>query len=463
MIVITGGGTGMGRSLALEAAIQGANVVITGRRPRPLEETKADMDDLIRHLGLTNRTLIVQGDVSDPKYVGEMFETIEREFGRIDILYNNAGVSGPVDFGSAYQEEHFEQYREAVGIHLTGSWLASLEAARVMENQPGGGLIVMIGTFYCESIHRHVMHAYPGRLPYTSAQSAKLALGDYLAWMFAEKRISVVSLNPSAVSTERIQRGSGVFDKGSRARARIGRKVSPESLEKDTLDRTVAREFVQPRDFARVALEMHEIAFRRTEGGQRIPLGGVTYEQPPGVLPSAAILSRYPDMVGKIALVTVHRSKENDVPIIERTVHALGRAGANIVLAGGRPGDLERLALQVNAAGGEGMATVSPANLGNPLEIQELFDGLPRIDLLLHFTGSVDWKRPLTTLPYEEWTATVDQFGYIPVSSAGRRSGEWTGTVSTARSFSSVRIFPASPRSGSETSSRSSRRCSVLR
>jgi NAD(P)-dependent dehydrogenase (short-subunit alcohol dehydrogenase family) len=414
VIVITGGGTGMGRSLALEAAIQGANVVVTGRRPRPLEETKADMDDLIRHLGLTNQTLIVQGDVSDPKYVGEMFERIEKEFGRIDILYNNAGVSGPVDFGSVYQDDHFEQYREAVGIHLTGSWLASMEAARVMENQPGGGLIVMIGTFYCESIHRHVMHAYPGRLPYTSAQSAKLALGDYLAWMFAEKKITVVSLNPSAVSTERIQRGSGVFDKGSRARARIGRKVSPESLEKDTLDRTVGREFVQPRDFARVALEMNDIAFRRTEGGQRIPLGGVTYEQPPGVLPSPAVLSRYPDMVGKVALVTVHRPRGNDIPLLETTVRALGRSGANIVLAGGRPGDLERLALQVNATGGEGMATVSPANLGNPLEIQQLFDGLPRIDLLLHFTGSADWKRPLTTLPFEEWTATVDQFGYIP-------------------------------------------------
>ncbi len=414
VIVITGGGTGMGRSLALETAILGGNVVITGRRPHPLEETKADMDDLIRHLGLTNQTLIVQGDVSDPKYVGEMFERIEQEFGRIDVLYNNAGVSGPVEFGSVYQEEHFEQYREAVGIHLTGSWLASLEAARVMENQPAGGLIVMVGTFYSESIHRHVMHAYPGRLPYTSAQSAKLALGDYFAWMFAEKNIAVLSLNPSAVATERIQRGSGVFDKGSRARARVGRKVSPEALERDTLDRTVGREFVLPRDFARVALEMQEVHFRRTEGGQRIPLGGVTYEQPPGVLPSPAVLTRYPDMVGKIALVTLHRPKGSDFVLYETAVRALGRAGASIVLAGGRPEDLERIAVQTNSAGGEGMATVSPANLANPLEVQELFDNLPRIDLLLHFTGSVDWKRPLTTLPYGEWIATVDQFGYIP-------------------------------------------------
>ncbi|HEU5359524.1 MAG TPA: SDR family oxidoreductase, partial [Candidatus Deferrimicrobiaceae bacterium] len=329
VIVITGGGTGMGRALALEAAIQGANVVITGRRPHPLEETKADMDDLIRHLGLTNQTLIVQGDVSDPKYVGEMFDRIEREFGRIDVLYNNAGVSGPVEFGSVYREEHFDQYREAVGIHLTGSWLASLEAAQVMEHQPEGGVIVMVGTFYSESIHRHVMHAYPGRLPYTAAQSAKLALGDYLAWMLAEKNITVLSLNPSAVSTERIQRGAGVFDKGARARARIGRRISPEALERDTLDRTVGREFVFPRDFARVALEVQRIAFRRTEGGHRVPLGGVTYEQPPGVLPSSAPLMRYPDMVGKVALVTVHRLKGSDMVLFETTVRALARSGAN--------------------------------------------------------------------------------------------------------------------------------------
>ncbi|MBP2675743.1 MAG: Enoyl-CoA hydratase/isomerase, partial [Deltaproteobacteria bacterium] len=133
VVVITGGGTGMGRSLALEAARRGGNVVITGRRHAPLHETKADMDDLIRHLGLTNQTLLVQGDVSDPKYVGEMFERIEKEVGRIDVLYNNAGVSGPVVFGSAYEEGHFAEYREAVNIHLTGSWMASLEAARIME------------------------------------------------------------------------------------------------------------------------------------------------------------------------------------------------------------------------------------------------------------------------------------------------------------------------------------------
>ena len=414
VVVITGGGTGMGRSLALEAARRGGNVVITGRRPAPLLETKADMDDLLRHLGLTNQTLVVQGDVSDPKYVGEMFEQIEKEFGRIDVLYNNAGVSGPVVFGSAYEEGHFDEYREAVNVHLTGSWMASLEAARIMEGQPGGGTIVMVGTFYSESIHHHVLHAYPGRLPYTSAQSAKLALGDYLAWALAGKAITVLSLNPSAVSTERIQRGSGVFDKGSKARARIGRNVSPEALERDTLDRTVGHAFVDPRDFAALALEVVEGPFRRTIGGVRLPMGGVTYEQPPGVLPSPAALARYPDLVGKVALVVVGDALSGDVPLIESSAAALARAGAAVVLSGGRPEILEPAALKINARGGEGTATVSPVNLSHAAQVQELFDSLPRIDLLLYFTGSVDWKRPLTNLPHDEWTARVDRFGLIP-------------------------------------------------
>jgi enoyl-CoA hydratase len=414
VVVITGGGTGMGRSLALEAARRGGNVVITGRRPAPLLETKADMDDLIRHLGLTNQTLIVQGDVSDPKYVGEMFEQIEREIGRIDVLYNNAGVSGPVVFGSVYEESHFDEYREAVNVHLTGSWMASLEAARIMEGQPGGGTIVMVGTFYSESIHHHVLHAYPGRLPYTSAQSAKLALGDYLAWALAGKKISVLSLNPSAVSTERIQRGSGVFDKGSKARARIGRNVPPEALERDTLERTVGHAFVDPRDFAALALEVIEGPFRRTIGGVRLPMGGVTYEQPPGVLPSPAALSRYPDLVGKVALVVVGEALSGDVPLIEASAAGLARAGAAVVLSGGRPEILEPIALKINARGGEGTATVSPVTLSHPAHVQELFDGLPRVDLLLYFTGSVDWKRPLTNLPHDEWTARVDRFGLTP-------------------------------------------------
>ncbi|MFA5808154.1 MAG: SDR family NAD(P)-dependent oxidoreductase, partial [bacterium] len=414
VVVITGGGTGMGRSLAMEAARRGGNVVITGRRPAPLLETKADMDDLIRHLGLTNRTLFVQGDVSDPKYVGEMFEQIEKEFGRIDVLYNNAGVSGPVVFGSVYEEGHFDEYREAVNVHLTGSWMASLEAARIMEGQPGGGSIVMVGTFYSESIHHHVLHAYPGRLPYTTAQSAKLALGDYLAWALAGKKITVLSLNPSAVSTERIQRGSGVFDKGSKARARIGRNVPPEALERDTLERTVGHSFVDPADFAALALGVVEGPFRRTIGGVRLPMGGVTYEQPPGVFPSPAALSRYPDLVGKVALVVVAEALSGDVPLIESSASTLARAGAAVVLSGGRPEILEPIALKINARGGEGTATVSPVNLSHPAQVQELFDGLPRVDLLLYFTGSVDWKRPLTNLPHDEWTARVDRFGLIP-------------------------------------------------
>lgn len=414
VVVITGGGTGMGRSLALEAARRGGNVVITGRRPAPLAETKADMDDLVRHLGLTNQTLGVQGDVSDPKYVGEMFEQIEKEFGRIDILFNNAGVSGPVVFGSVYEEGHFDEYREAVNIHLTGSWMASLEAARMMEGQPGGGTIVMVGTFYSESVHRHVLHAYPGRLPYTSAQSAKLALGDYLAWAFSGKNVTVLSLNPSAVSTERIRMGTGVFDKGSRARARIGRNVPPEALERDTLERTVGHAFVDPRDFAALALEVAEGPFRRTIGGTRLPMGGVTYEQPPGVFPSPAALPRYPDLVGKVALVVAGRLLSGDLPLLEASAVRLARAGAAVVLTGGREEILEPIATRINSRGGEGTATVSPVNLSHAAHVQELFDGLPRIDLLLYFTGSVDWKRPLTALSHDEWTAHVEQFGALP-------------------------------------------------
>ncbi|MGE5247863.1 MAG: SDR family NAD(P)-dependent oxidoreductase, partial [Verrucomicrobiota bacterium] len=414
VVVITGGGTGMGRSLALEAARRGGNVVITGRRPEPLSETKADIDELIRSLGLTSQSLAVQGNVADPKYVGEMFEQIETEFGRIDILYNNAGVSGPVVFGSVYEEGHFDEYREAMNIHLTGSWMASLEAARVMEAQAGGGTIVMVGTFYSESIHRHVLHAYPGRLPYTSAQSAKLALGDYLAWALAGRNVTVLSLNPSAVATERIRMGVGVFDKGSRARLRIGRHVTPEALERDTLERTVGHAFVDPRDFAALALEIAEGPFRRTIGGVRLPLGGVTYEQPPGVFPSPAALPRYPDLVGKVALVVAGRLLASDLRLFEASALALARAGATVVLSGGREAVLEAVAAAINSRGGEGTATVSPVNLSHPAQVQELFDSLPRIDLLLYFTGSVDWKRPLTTISHDEWTLCVEQFGAVP-------------------------------------------------
>ncbi len=143
-------------------------------------------------------------------------------------------------------------------------------------------------------------------------------------------------------------------------------------------------------------------------------MGGVTYEQPPGVIPSPAALSRYPDLVGKVSLVVVGEALSGDVPLIESSAAALARAGAAVILSGGRPEILEPIALRINARGGEGTATVSPVNLFHPAQVQELFDGLPRVDLLLYFTGSVDWKRPLTNLPHDDWTARVDRFGLIP-------------------------------------------------
>ncbi|MBP2676252.1 MAG: dehydrogenase, partial [Deltaproteobacteria bacterium] len=135
---------------------------------------------------------------------------------------------------------------------------------------------------------------------------------------------------------------------------------------------------------------------------------------PPGVFPSPAVLSRYPDLVGKVALLVVGEALSGDVPLIESSAAALARSGAAVILTGGRPEILEPIALKINARGGEGTATVSPVNLSHPAQVQELFDGLPRVDLLLYFTGSVDWKRPLTNLPHDEWTARVDRFGLIP-------------------------------------------------
>ena len=110
----------------------------------------------------------------------------------------------------------------------------------------------------------------------------------------------------------------------------------------------------------------------------------------------------------------VGEALSGDVPLIEATAAALARAGAAVILSGGRPEILEPIAMRINARGGEGTATISPVNLSHPAQVQELFDGLPQIDLLLYFTGSVDWKRPLTNLPHDEWTARVDRFGLIP-------------------------------------------------
>ncbi len=153
--IVTGAGTGIGKSAALALLKDGFSVVLAGRRLEPLQQ-------VAKESGAENRTLIVPTDVADPKSVTELFAKTKEKFGRLDLLFNNAGISA----GGPIEDITFEQWKSVVDINLTGPFLCTQAAVRMMKSQdPMGGRIINNG-----SISAHAPR--PNSAPYTSTKHA---------------------------------------------------------------------------------------------------------------------------------------------------------------------------------------------------------------------------------------------------------------------------------------------------
>ena len=155
--LVTGAGTGIGRAVCQALFNAGYAVVLAGRRLEPLQETVAlaDVD--------VGRTLCVPTDVGKPEPVRSLFEKIESRFGRLDLLFNNAGSFTP---GIPLEELSYEQWQQTVDVNLTGPFLCAQQAIRMMKAQdPQGGRIINNG-----SISAHAPR--PMSAPYTSTKHA---------------------------------------------------------------------------------------------------------------------------------------------------------------------------------------------------------------------------------------------------------------------------------------------------
>jgi NAD(P)-dependent dehydrogenase (short-subunit alcohol dehydrogenase family) len=155
--VITGAGTGIGRHFALALLKNDYRVVLAGRRREPLEETVAAAG------ASASNALIVPTDVSDPQAVKALFARTKEVFGRLDLLFNNAGIFGA---GLPLEELSFDQWKSVVDINLTGAFLCTQETFKIMKAQnPMGGRIINNG-----SLSAHVPR--PNSAPYTASKHA---------------------------------------------------------------------------------------------------------------------------------------------------------------------------------------------------------------------------------------------------------------------------------------------------
>ncbi len=153
--MVTGAGTGIGRHVAIALARNGYAVVLAGRRKELLEATALEVGSD------KSQTLVVATDVGDPISVRELFAKSKHNFGRLDLLFNNAGISAP---GVQLEDLPFEEWKAVVDTNLTGTFLCTQEAFKIMKSQePRGGRIINNGSIAAHSPR-------PNSAPYTSTK-----------------------------------------------------------------------------------------------------------------------------------------------------------------------------------------------------------------------------------------------------------------------------------------------------
>jgi NAD(P)-dependent dehydrogenase (short-subunit alcohol dehydrogenase family) len=154
--LVTGAGSGVGRAVTLALVRDGYEVVLAGRRIEALNET-------ISLAGTPERMLAVPTDVSDERSVTALFAAVKEHFGRLDVLFNNAGVNAP---GVPLEDLTVDQWRSVVDVNLTGPFLCTRAAFRLMKDQdPRGGRIINNGSVSATAPR-------PNSAPYTATKHA---------------------------------------------------------------------------------------------------------------------------------------------------------------------------------------------------------------------------------------------------------------------------------------------------
>jgi NAD(P)-dependent dehydrogenase (short-subunit alcohol dehydrogenase family) len=461
-VVVTGSGTGIGQAIAKKFAEQGANIVIMGRRKEPLDETSKILNEIITSSGSSGRVVAFPGvDVADESGINTMFEGVKQNLGRVDIVVNNAGVSGPV---KTFTNASVKEFRDAVAIHLTGTFWTSASALNAMEK---GGKIITIATFFTEE-NRYEQRPYRFRTPYTAAQGAKNRLAEALAWELAERGIRSISTNPgpvhsdriyktvypkaaaeflriggypglSSVEVEKVTAGAlpllgepedvvragvrGVAEEIAAARgagsdaAKLAEIVSgaltkiqeiAEKIQNNTSKMIVDGEFLTQEEVAEMVMNLCDEKISKLINGRVIPNDRVFYPVKP-IVGTAVNGPAHPDLAGKVIVLTTSSSLPKDVARVKRVAQSMQSSGAKqvIVLTSSQNDLPEYKDFHSHAI-----------DLLDEGSVQRIFNTartkFGQIDAVIHFTGDYDYNNPLSSLSRKQWDSLVNNFVNIP-------------------------------------------------
>jgi NAD(P)-dependent dehydrogenase (short-subunit alcohol dehydrogenase family) len=189
--IVTGAGTGIGKSAALALLKDGYSVGLVGRRKELLDKTVADAGPAAAS------TLVLPADVGNPESVKALFAKVKQTWGRLDVLFNNAGMGAPA---IPMEDLSFEQWKAVVDVNLTGMFLCSQEAINLMKSQdPRGGRIINNG-----SISAHAPR--PNSAPYTATKHAVTGLTKCISLDCRKYDIACGQIDIGNAATEMTER-----------------------------------------------------------------------------------------------------------------------------------------------------------------------------------------------------------------------------------------------------------------
>ena len=463
--LITGSGTGIGQAIAKKFAENGASLIILGRRKEPLEETKVILDEIITKAQSNGFVKIFSGvDVSDEKGINDMFDSLAKSNTNVDIVVNNAGVSGPV---TCFANDNLDEFKSTIGIHLTGTFWTSTQALKVMKE---GGKIITISTFFAEERPLE-QRPYRFRDPYTASQGAKNRLAEAMSWELVEKGIVSIATNPGPVHSDRIYktvypkaaseflRVSGFEDLSpievesvtkellpllgeedsiisngitkaaenfAKSTGRDPKKLAKtltdlltkiknvaEKIQNNTSKMIADEQFLSQPQVAETVLTLADDNISKILNGKVIPGDRVFYPVRAHITGAAPNVHQV-DYKGKSVVFTINATDKEDSDRVEYLAKYVEDNGGKAVciISEDTPKDLQE------SISGKFHAHVS--NLKNPDEVDGWLDKASKnmgdIIAVVHITGKVSTKSKLIELSRSRWDSLVDKFINTPAT-----------------------------------------------
>jgi NAD(P)-dependent dehydrogenase (short-subunit alcohol dehydrogenase family) len=466
-VLVTGSGTGIGQAVARKFARLGFNIIILGRRKEPLIEASEVLNEIIKKERHDTTVKYYPGiDVADEYGVNDLFEKIKNEFGKIDIVVNNAGISGPV---KVFTNSSFSDFKECVSIHLTGTFWTSIKSLGVLKDD---GKIITISTFFTEE-NKFEQRPYRFRTPYTAAQGAKNRLTEAMAWELIGKGIKSVGTNPGPVHSDRIYKT--VYPKAASEFLRIGgfegltnkqiekatnvllpylgekqniieseasrlaetmtqengnttigaekyQKILIKLLEKvqeiaekiqnNTKKMIIDKEFLSQEDVAEMVYNLSMDSFSKLINGKIIPNDRVFYPVKPIVNKNVEVDAGLTLQENTI-LITTTTNDINNLTMIKKIADRISIEKVKQIIILSHKNEVYDKANEIFKDFHH-----HSIDFENEETVKRIFNTIQthfgKIDSTIHFTGSYDYDKDITSLSRMEWDHLVNNFIYFP-------------------------------------------------